>query len=191
MNLLELDEETKVPKPTAECLCIPQFRELYDRSRPIDGDRDGKKRLVNMAEFAYVGFMGRYDSRWKLLHGKDREDVIKKLIGLKEQWIADSLVKECLSIYVDSQTTESTELVEVLSNTIQNLTKFLKTSQEQLATLGISDAKGANDFLNVVDRIPKTVEGLRKAKEQLNREQDALAKGRKGRSLNKYEIPDT
>lgn len=190
MDLLELDEETKVPKPTAECLCVPQFRELFDRPKLIDGDRDGKKKLVNMAEFAYIGFMGRYDSRWKLLHGKDREDTVKKLVGLKDQWIADNLVKECLDIYVDSQTTESTPLVEALSSTIQNLTKFLNTSQTQLGALGVADAKTAKDFLDVIDRIPKTVEGLRKAKEQLNREQDALAKGRKGRSLNKYEIPD-
>jgi len=54
----------------------------------------------------------------------------------------------------------------------------------------LGQARDINEFLDVLDRIPKTIDNLKKAEATLEREQEALAKGRKGRGLNKFEMPN-
>lgn len=191
MNLFTINDVTRLPEPNPELLLIPEFKELIKRVKRIDGDADGRKKTANLMELGYIYYMARYDSRFKLLRGKAREEAVKKLLGLKDDWSPDEVVKVALEKFVDLQTTESTELVRVLGETIQNLTKFTDEAQKQLSMLGIAAAKEANAFLDVVDRIPKTVENLRKAKDMLDREHDALEKGRKGRVPNKFELPDS
>jgi len=190
MKLFEINEVTKLAEPTAEARTIACFKEIIKRSRPIDGDHDGRKKTLNNMELAYVYFIGTYDSRFKLLHGEERVKAVKRLIGLKDEWKPDKVVEEAVATFVDLQTTESTKLVEVLGKSIESLTKYIETGQAQMANATLTMAQDVSKFLSILDQVSTTVEKLRQAKEMLNREQEALAKGRKGRTLNKFEIPD-
>lgn len=190
MKLFDLDEKTKLPVPSGELLMIPIFKELIKRKRPIDGDYDGRLKHFNMMELAYIYFMGVWDSKFKLHKESDKILAVKKLIGLPEEWKPDLSVLEALNTYVELQITESSGLAEVLGKTVQNLTIFLENGQQTIATLGIDRAEDVSEFLAILDKVPKTVEQLKQTREKLLREQEAIGKGRKGRTLNKFEVPD-
>lgn len=188
MKLFEIDEVTKLPVPTAECRTIASINEIVRRIRKIDGDADGRKKTRNMQELAYIGLTGVYDSRFRLLGPEERDVKVRKLIGLPEDWKPDQLVLQGLEDYKETQLSETSELVDVLSNTIKSLTKFADNSQKQMAALGINAGAEVKVFLDTLNKIPETVDNLKKAKDQLSREQDALSRGKKGRNLNKFEL---
>lgn len=190
MDLFDIDEVTKLPIPKAELLLVPEFKEINRRSRPIDGDSDGRKKVHNYKELGYIYFVGKWDSRFKLKSVKDKDAEVKKLLKLPDEWIPDEVVKAALNIYIDLQVTESTELEASLSGSIQSLTDYIKSGNEALKTSSLNNAKNVSEFLDIVDRISKTVDQLKQTREKLRREQEAVAKGRKGRTFNYFEIPD-
>lgn len=190
MELFILNPETKLPEIHPSTLTIECFRQLWKRLRPIDGDRDGRKKLYNTKELGYIYFTGKYDSRFKTLSPVDRDKKIKDLIGLSEDWIPDDLVKQCLDVWIDAQITPSLEFVSSLEGTISALAKYMNTvktaiSAGNLATVYPSTIK---EIIAIIKDSPNLVNDIAKAKTVLQNEQEALATGRKGRKFNKYEM---
>jgi hypothetical protein len=190
MKLFEVDEKTKLPIPTAEARMIVPFKDILRRISKMEGDADGRRKLLNMMELAYIHFNGVYDSRFKLMSDDEKDNAVRTLIGLPTWWQPDDLVKEGIKVYTELQRTESTDLVLEIQRAVKALTSFAKRGNETLPNLGIQDAREVNEFMDILDRIPNTIDKLKKAKEMLIKEQDALAKGKKGRVLNKFEMPD-
>jgi hypothetical protein len=191
MKLFEIDQETKLPKASAEARMIKSFNDLLKRLNKVEGDSDGRRKLRNEQELAYVYYQGVYDSRFKLIRTEeDRNKAIKTLIGLPDDWQPDQLVKKCIEDFKETQFTESLPLVENIQKSILSLNNFIVTAQGHLSTAGLESGRAVTEFLDILDRIPKTIDNLNKAKETLRKEQDALAKGRKGRALNKFEEDD-
>lgn len=189
MKLFEIDEVTKLPIPTAEARTIKEFNEIIKRLQRVDGDADGRKKIRNIQELAYVHFNCVYDSRFKLLSKEDREIAIKNLVGLPQDWKPDELVNQAMTVYSDLQWTESVDLVTEIQKSIAALTSFAKSANNTLPSLTINAARDVNEYLDVLDRIPATVDKLKKAKELLHTEQEAISKGLKGRRINKFERP--
>ncbi len=189
MKLFEIDEVTKLPIPTAEARTIRVFNDILRRLQRVDGDADGRKKTRNLQELSYIHFSSVYDSRFKLLSKEDRESAIKNLLGLPPNWTPDELVVEGMKVYRDSQWTESIDLVTEIQRSIVGLTSFAKSANDTLPTMTILSAREVNEYMDVLDRIPTTVDKLKKAKELLHTEQDAIAKGLKGRRVNKFETP--
>lgn len=190
MKLFDIDDVTKLPIPSAEARTIKAFNEIIKRIQRIDGDSDGRKKTRNLQELGYVHFSCVYDSRFKLMSKEEREQKIRILLGLPEDWQPDELVKEAISVYTDLQWTESVDLVTEIQRSIVALTQFAKRANDGLPNLTIDASREVNEYLDVLDRIPTTVDKLKKAKELLHTEQDAIAKGLKGRSINKFELPN-
>jgi hypothetical protein len=190
MKLFEIDEKTKLPIPTAEARFVIPFKDILRRISKMEGDADGRRKSLNMMELAYIHFHGVYDSRFRLMNNEEKETTVRTLIGLPEWWEADDLVKEGIKVYTDLQRTESTDLVLEIQRSVNALTSFAKRANETLPNMGIQDAREVNEFMDILDRIPTTIDKLKKAKEMLIKEQDALAKGKKGRVLNKFELPE-
>jgi len=65
MKLFEIDQETKLPKASAEARMIKSFNDLLKRLNKVEGDSDGRRKLRNEQELAYVYYQGVYDSRFK------------------------------------------------------------------------------------------------------------------------------
>jgi hypothetical protein len=198
MKLFILDEKTKLPIANPELLTIKCFAELIRRNRKIDGDGDGRRKTLNEKELSYIYFNGVFDSRFKLKRDKEKEDAIKKLIGLDTitvngnplNWEPDSLVKECLSEFRELQVTASSEYVTSLEGTISALSKYLTNAKQQLetGTLTTVSPQDIKALLSVINDSPSTLDTIAKAKSILQKEQDALATGRKGRTVNKFEL---
>lgn len=187
MKLFEIDQETRLPVATAEARTIKSFNEILKRLRKSDGDSDGRKKKRNEQELAYVYFQKCYDSRFKLLNKEEREVVIKKLIGLPDDWQPDELIKQAIEDYAVTQETPSLKLVEGIELSIVSLSQYVRTAQAQMPTAGLEGSRAVSEFLDILDRVQKTVETLRRAKDLLVREQEDGAKGRKGRTMNKFE----
>lgn len=190
-GIFEIDEKDRLPKPTAEALTIPQFRDIWKRQQKINGDHDGRKKVHNTRELSYIYFMTVYDSRFKLLSEKERIKGVKKLVELEETWEPDLLVLEGLKVFEDLQKTESTELAEVISTTVQNLTEFIRHGNATLKDKSISDSKEVAEFLSIVEEAPKKIEQLKQVREKLIHEQQDKARGRGGKKINLFEDPTT
>jgi len=190
MKLFEIDPVTHLPVPTAEARTIASLRELIKRIKPMPGDADGRQKRMNLMELAYVHFGGVFDSRFKLMDTEEREENIKRLIGLPKDWKPDNIVLQAIEDFTTTQWTESIPLVTEIQRSIMSLTAFAKRANKQVEEGGLDEVRAIGDYMDILDRIPKTVDSLKRAKETLNREQEALAKGRKGRALNKFELPD-
>jgi len=199
MNLFVLDEKTKLPVPSPEALTIKCFFELWRRSRKVDGDHDGRDKMLNRMELAYVYFQEKFDSRFKLKAGKDREDAVKKLIGLDRvtvngkplEWEPDDLVKQCRKEFADTQVTASSDFVSSLEGTVKSLSKYLDGIQKQLeaGNVEVISPKDVKDIIGIINDAPDLMKKIEQAKLVLQNQQDALIKGRKERNVNKFELP--
>lgn len=191
MDLFILDDKG-IPVPKPELLLIESFSELWKRIRKIDGDADGRKKTQNRKELGYIYFQGKFDSRFKLKKGAEKENAIRKLIGLAPEWIPDELVKQCLIEYVELQVTASSEYVSSLEGTVNSLAKYLNASKEKLDTGNINSVapREVKELLSIINDSANLLDNITKAKAVLLKEQDALSTGKKGRGLNKFEMPD-
>lgn len=184
MELFIIDEKTKLPKANPELLIIPCFKELIRRIRKTPGDSDGREKLLNNKELAYVY----YSVKW--ITGREDDSNIRKLLQMPDDWEPDDLVKECIKKYASTQWTPAVDSVAKIKKTIISLNDFLEKGNNLMKNAGLGDSREVNEFLNVLDRIPKVQDTLKIVEAKLEREQEALAKGRKGRTLNKFELPD-
>lgn len=190
ISFFVIDEKTQLPKPSPELLMVYEFKELMRCIRKCEGDADGRKKIQNLQEFAYIYYAYHYDSKYRVMSETERHDTLIKLLRLPPKWEPDEAFTEAAKVFIQMQVTDSLETVDNLRAGIKSLNKFLKKANEQLSTLDVTDSKTVNEYLNTMDRIPTTVENLKRAEAQLDREQDALAKGRGGRLINKFEFPD-
>jgi len=192
---MDFDKETRMPIPRAEILAIDVFHDIWKRKNKIDGDRDGTKKTLNTKEFGYIYFHTVYDSRFRLLDSEEKDIKIRNLLGLDKDldgsgklWQPDLKIKEAIKIYNEMQQTESLDHVDMLESTMKAITMWLKAKRPQIAS-GTMAPKDLGEIQDIIDRAPTTLSNLRKAKDVLSRDEDALASGRKGRRINKFEQP--
>lgn len=189
MKLMEIDSVTRLPKPTAEVLLIPIFSKLWKRSNKVDGDRKGTGKILNEKEFGYIYYMCVYDSRFRYLNDKDKSEKVMKLLDLPEGWEPDSMVLEAMKVFNELNLTAGQELVDTLDGTASDLSFWIRSKRAGIKA-GTTPPRDVTEILGIIEALPKTLETIKKAKDVLGREQEALSSGRKGRSLNKFELPN-
>lgn len=189
MKLFYIDEKTQLPLPTAEALLLDSFDKVWKRVRKIDGDADGRKKIINKKELGYVYYQGVYDSRFKRLNEEEKEKKVKEILGLPETWKPDELIKQCIEVYIDMQITASSEIVSSLEGTGSALAKYLVSLKDKLSS-GAIPVKDVKDVMDIIKNMPETLDNILKSKAVLEKEQNALLTGRKGRSFNKFEMKD-
>jgi hypothetical protein len=189
MKIFYIDEKTQLPLPTAEALLIDSFDKIWKRTRKIDGDADGRKKTFNKKELGYIYYQGVYDSRFKRLTQEEKEKKVRELLGLPEIWKPDEVVEQAIIEYVNIQITTSSEIVASLEGTGSALAKYLVSIKDKLAT-GAINVKEVKDIMDIINGMPTTLDSILKAKAVLEKEQNALLTGRKGRSFNKFEMKD-
>jgi len=188
MNLIVIDPNTKQPSPTGDILTIPIFLELWERITKLDGDRDGSKKRRNLQEYGYIKFNGAYDSKYRYMEAKEADEKIRVLLKLPDEWQPDEVVKECLRIYIELQETPTMELLDDLEGTNRDLKKWTRSKRALIAD-GKLDSKEVDGVLDVIDRLPKTAEAIKRSKEIIYQEQ-STSTGRRGRKFAKFEMPE-
>lgn len=193
MKLMALNPETHLPEPLPEILLIPVFNKMWTNRYPVDGDRDCKKRIVNRQMFGYLYFTNHYDSRFKNLNSEGKFEKMKKILDIPDEWKDGKLpeiLKECIQLYREElRTYTGLELVESLRGLNKDMSEWLKHKREELKS-GKMSTKDAKDLKAISDDIPSMIENLKKAEAALEREENALSTGRKGRPLGYKELPN-
>ena len=189
MKLFELDNDG-FPVATAEARATEPFKQILRRVRKGDGDADGRNKIYNLKELAFIYFMGVYDSRFKLIENQgDKIKAVKKIVGLPENWDIDKLVLDGIAFFVDSQVTASTEMVESMGKALTAMTKYFNAVYEDITNNSKKyKPREIKEMQDVFANIPKMQESYRQAREVLNKEQDAIQTGRKGRQLGEFEL---
>lgn len=190
-KLFTIDEKTQLPIPTAEALILDSFSKAWKRVKKIDGDADGRKKTFNTKELGYVYFQVMFDPRLKLKEGTEREIFVKRMLALPDDWSADEVIKQCIEDYREWMKTPSSEYVSSLEGTVGALAKYLNNAKAAISigTMESVTPKDVKDLMSVINDSPTMLDTVVKAKAVLQKERDALATGRKGRSLNKFEMP--
>ena len=190
MKLFNVDEETGLAVASPEARMIEPFAQLVKRVRRCDGDSDGRRKIMNNKELAFIHFMGVYDSRFAHLQKEeDKINAVKKLVALPPDWQPDDLVKSALTAYIDLQVTESTPLVESMIKATQGIISYLNKVNDDLRdNPNKFKPKDITEIQEAMSNIPAMQENLKRAKEMLKKEQDSLASDRKGRMLGEFEL---
>ena len=188
MNLIVIDPNSRLPLPSGDALLLPSFLELWDRLHKIDGDRDGSKKRRNFQEIGYVYFLADFSSKYRYMEEKEALEKIKTLLKLPEDWQPDDIVKRCIIEYSDLQVTPTMELVDNMEGINKDLSLWVKAKRKSISAGG-GDPKMINELLDIMERLPKVVENIKRSKEVLYQEQ-STATGRKGRRFAKFEMPD-
>lgn len=188
MKLMELVGDDQLPYPTAEILALPVFKTLWSTVMKIDGDRDGRKKTRNLQIFGYMYFWSAYDSRFRYKKQEEKDKAIRKLLGLSDDFVISDEMQQGIHILNEMNISESQETVDEFETTIVAVKSWLKNRRNIIAGGGMP-AKEISEVMDIADRLPKTIENIRKAKEQLNQDLQAkLIVGRKGRQPNKFEL---
>ena len=187
---MHLDSVTKLPEPTAECLLIPEFLEIWSRTYKIDGDRLGAKKTRNLQEFGYIYFHGVYDSRFKhITDPLEREKKIRNVVKLPEDWKADATIQAAIEIFRDSQVTSSSMLVDSIEGANVDLSNWIKNKRLSMQD-GRTSPKDVSEILSIIGEIPKMLDDTKRARAVLEKEQEKQVTGRGGRKPNFFEVPE-
>ena len=190
MRLMHFDPVTKLPEPTAECLLIPEFLEIWQRVHKIDGDRLGAKKTRNLQEFGYIFFHGVYDSRFKhITDPLERDRKIKNIVKLPEDWKGDATINKAIEIFRDSQVTSSSLLVDSIEGANVDLSNWIKNKRVSMQN-GNTSPKDVSEILSIISEIPKMIRDTKEARSILEKEQEKQVTGRGGRKPNYFEVPE-
>jgi hypothetical protein len=184
MNIFKLNDEG-IPELIPEFYEIECFKTVQHRMRKMDGDADGRKKLLNAKELRYIYFNGFYGSRYLNFEKKQREEDLINDLRLPSDWKPDEEVKACIKYYVNYQKTPSWKLYIALSNMAEGLTDYADSKAQGLTAL---KPKEVLELMSVIKEAPLMIENLAKAKKQLEMESDAKLSGKAGRAINKFEL---
>lgn len=184
MNLLVLNAETKLPELSAEALTISEFRIIWDKVNPIDGDRTGEKKHYNLKQIGYIYFIHSYDSRYR--HDDDREEKIRELLDLPKDWQPEAIVLKAAAKYVETIYIPALDTVDEMKETLKATKSWLKIKKLAI-TAGNLSPMDIKSVMTLIDDMPETVESLKRAEKILYDQQMSNSSGRKGRALGKWE----
>lgn len=182
-------------------LTIPEFNIILRRSKGIEGDSDGRKKLMAFKEFAYIYHIADPDSKPNRSGYNENKAIkyAKDKAGLPDNWKADDIINKAINIYKNecvSVIDESIlELIKTFSNT-RIITKKVRKSIETILSndlLTVDEAKEVINLVNILitqaERMPELSIMLQNTINKLKIE-NKVSKGDVFRGSNE-EIPDS
>lgn len=177
MKLVTLENEMPVFEP--------EIRTITEFNRILMRDKDRTKKFA-LKELAFVYFYCVFDSRFDYYSvEKERNDAIKRAVGLEDDWEKDSIINDAINCYTDLMQTESMRLVNKARAAIKKFEEYL---EEVDLTERIKDDGGllhnAKQYRENVNGIAEMIQNLNKAKDIVHKEiEDKFGKKQKLRSL--------
>lgn len=148
---------------TPEALGISPFKEIWKR------DRNRNKRKA-LAELMYIYHLCDFRSHYKSFNDTDRERKAKEdVLG---EYKVDGLVKEGINKYKELSTTRSMMLLDDANVGVDKLREYFKDvdflQQDE-------NGRAVHDpikFKNVMTALPDIIKGIKKLKEEVEKELD-------------------
>lgn len=188
MKIFHIPKGSYTPELVPEFYEIECFKEIRHRLRKCEGDSDGRKKVLNFKELSYIHFMTDHASKHSMLEDEDRDESVKIELGMPKGWKADETVQQCIEMIKEEYVrTEGYEAYDTLRNLLKWQRKYIreKTTEDNLRRL---TPKQAGELQDLGLEIPKLIEAVNTAKINLDRQLEAGSKGRKGRSINHFEL---
>ena len=192
---------------------IPVFKAILERDKGSKGDNDGRKKLFAFKEFLYIYFIIDYRS-WIVKAGyNDKEKHLKALksCGLPDDYKPDSLLKEAIQFYEETQLDQLPSLRALrtiikglkLADTIgESIIKNIETAIELhqkriekeieeniphdigsdlLLTQGLNQQ--LKQLIDLSTIVPKSISTLKDLEEKVNNEKSDIAVARGGKEI--------
>lgn len=168
---------------------MKQFKVLERRTRKIPGDTDGRKKLLNKKELSFIYFFAYFGSMYRKYDSEERIHEIKIVLDMPDNWKPDKEVKDAVKLYVTLQKTKSWRAYKAVEEMEENTRLYIEIKNEELKD-GNMDPKTVKEFLSLSDELNKLITAKDILKAKLEKEHDNIhgLTGRKGRTLNSFEL---
>lgn len=178
MKLVTIEDEMPIYNP--EVRVIKEFFQLLKRDKGVD-DTEGRKKVRATKEFSFIHFYCVYDSRFEAYEGKEKVEVIKRMVDLPEEWKIDNDIRAAIDRYSDLITTPSMGLFKQAQQQLTALSFFLK----ELDILGENNRTKSGtlvikpkDVTDMIKSIPDIVRSLIDAENLIEKELDEKQAGK-------------
>lgn len=144
-----------------EALMVKEFKALWQRTKIMEGDHDGRKKRLNQLEFIYVQKMSDVLLGSNIYAGftdREKDAKIREDIGMPKGWNPDSVVRVAIEKWVEVQATYSPS-VYILKNMLQGLMlsgSAIETINKQLQSLIHTNDSLISDNMSVEDVVLAT-----------------------------------
>lgn len=196
--------ENEVPVLSPEARLMPLFNDVIKRDRGgSTGDYDGRKKFIAMKELAFVYFKYHPTSRYKDSYSESKlDDVVKKNLGLPEEWVEDNTVKKAGVFYaslmgssITLKTLNTARSTLFTANDV--IAKYQKLLEEQIADPdknNLANMSAAMDTLKslmtICKGIPDTVKIIEELAEKVAKEVESSKLGNNKRIVDRMQLPD-
>ncbi len=121
LKFFELGDRNTLHIAKEEVLLHPEFAAVYRKSKPVEGDSDGRKKVYAYSVFAFIYFMYDYGSSFSDLNDKERNIKSIKEANLPPEWTPNAMEKEAIEKYVQLQI-DKTPTLKIVTNLKRGLT---------------------------------------------------------------------
>lgn len=177
MKLVALVDE--MPVFSEEARTIKAFNDIIRRDRGSEGDSQGRKKQVAIAELGFIYFYCSFDSRFDLYDTDiERIEAIRITVGLPDTWQVDNIIKEAIKVYTDLMKTESMRLVNKARGAIKKYEDYLESVDLDERTKNDGLVHDAKKYRENVNGVAEMIENLNKAKKLVEKEiEDKIGSG--------------
>ncbi len=161
------------PIITAECLMIPEFKNIWDRDK-----NKNKENAKN--EIAYVWFILDFKSPYLAYSESEREKTLIKDLFKKDKYKPDDLVLAAMNKYQELMETPVTRMLRSSLNVVNKLSDFLDNVDLNERTKNGSVVFKANEIKNTVSDLDKVATSIKSLMEKAYSEEESFEKNRGG-----------
>lgn len=187
-QLFTKDSDGEVVVNKEVLLLIPAFKKVASRLMKVEGDHDGRKKLRNKQELAYIWFMCDWESPLMPLPDFERGVQAIYMAGLPNDWKPDEEVDRAKEFYIETQETANpevkllTEIRRTLNSSsiiVEFINERIARSIEELKNGDIDDTRAdelVEKLINGLTRVQSLATGLNKQSGDLAMIEDKVRK---------------
>jgi hypothetical protein len=175
-NLIELVNNVITIQP--EALMIQQFKYLWERDK-------SKNKEKALQDLAYVYHSTDFQSIYRNYHPSNRDTKIKLDIYNNREQKTDEMIMAAQNKYRELQTTLSMELLADAEAAIQELRTYFRDTDLSEDEEG----KAAKNLIANIKQLGELIVGMKKLREEVEKELSDNMQMRGGSSIGKRELP--
>ena len=189
LKFFELGEKNTLRIAKDEVLLHPEFAFIYRKSKGVDGDADGRKKLYAYSVFTYIYLMYDYNSSFADLDDKRRHKDSVKESNLPETWTPNAAEQDAIDRYIKLQD-DKTPTLKVVANLKRGLTmsadvvKFQTDRMEHIKaailqmgdTLDYTNTESLSVYNSLVETLTKSLTSFLPLADKINLTLDSVVK---------------
>lgn len=194
--LLKFDV-TGLPIMNVNMRVIPVYKKVMERVLRVKGDADGRKKLQNIKEMAFIHLYTHFQLDDKTANPYWKHDLPERLIRLKkdldmpEDWVIDPDLAAAIDFYKEQIVmTDDMEMLDAAQYAARQTAKHFRNVDYNQRDLRGNPLYKAKDVMSAISDVDELLDKLEKAKERVEaRQKKNSSKVRGGGEIGSREIP--